>query len=420
MEALVIKGGRRLKGRVRVSGAKNAVLPIMAASLLTQEECVIRNVPRLRDVRTMAALLEELGVDVGWYGDVLRLKAGKIKSPVAPYELVRTMRASVLVLGPLVAREGYARVSLPGGCAIGERPIDLHIEGLRTLGAHVELDRGYVVAKAPRLKGGIFVFDKVTVTGTENLLMAAVLAEGESVFENVALEPEVWDLVEVLVKMGAKIERFNGNCVRVQGVDELSGFEHEVMPDRIEAATFLIAGAMAGEEVVVEGAVKEHLLAVLSKLSQCGVRVEEVDGGLKVYGCDTIRAVDVETSPYPGFPTDVQAQYMAMMCVAEGTSVIRENIFPKRFLHAAELKRMGADITVEVGRAVVKGVDRLLGAPVMASDLRASSSLVLAGLVAEGETTVLRIYHLDRGYEDFDGKLRSLGACVERVKVPGV
>ncbi len=416
MEALIVEGGRRLRGRVRVSGAKNAVLPIMAASLLTDEECVIRNVPNLRDVRTMVALLEKLGVSCHWSGDTLRLRASRIESPVAPYELVKTMRASVLVLGPLVARERFARVSLPGGCAIGERPIDLHIKGLQQMGVQVELEEGYVVARVDTLRGALYTFDRVTVTGTENIVMAAVMARGESILENVAQEPEVWDLIEVLKKMGARIERLDVNALRVEGVDRLSGFEHEVMPDRIEAATFLIAGAMAGEEVVVEGACKEHLFAVLSKLSQCGVKVEEVEGGLKVFGCERIRAVDMETFPYPGFPTDVQAQYMAMMCIAHGTSVITENIFERRFMHVAELRRMGADITVEGKRAVVRGVEKLTGAPVMASDLRASSSLVLAGLVASGTTKVSRIYHLDRGYERFDEKLRSLGAAVRRVK----
>ncbi len=416
MEALVIEGGVRLKGEVLVSGAKNAVLPIMAACLLTDGECVIRNVPDLRDVRTMLKLLDALGVDIDWRGRELRLRAKRIKEPVAPYDLVKTMRASVLVLGPLVARERFAKVSLPGGCAIGERPIDLHIKGLRQLGVEVDLEKGYVIADAKRLEGSIFAFDKVTVTGTENLIMASVMAKGETILENVAQEPEVWDLVEVLKKMGAKIEKLDVNAVRIEGVERLSGFEHEVMPDRIEAATFLIAGAMAGEEVLVRNAIKEHMVAVLTKLSECGVRMEFLPEGIKVYGCDRIKAVDMETFPYPGFPTDVQAQYMAMMCIAEGTSVITENIFERRFMHVAELRRMGADITVEGKRAVVRGVKKLKGAPVMASDLRASSSLVLAALVAEGNSKVSRIYHLDRGYEKFDEKLRKLGARIWRVK----
>ncbi|BAT72536.1 UDP-N-acetylglucosamine 1-carboxyvinyltransferase [Thermosulfidibacter takaii ABI70S6] len=416
MEALIVEGGARLKGEVQISGAKNAVLPIMAATLLTDEECVIKNVPDLRDVRTMLRLLEELGVECTKDGSEVRIRAKSIKNPVAPYELVKTMRASVLVLGPLVARERFAKVSLPGGCAIGERPIDLHINGLRQLGVDVELEHGYVVAKAQKLKGNVYVFDKVTVTGTENIVMAAVLAEGETILENVAQEPEVWDTIEVLKKMGAKIDKVDGNTLRIKGVDKLRGFEHEVMPDRIEAATFLIAGAMAGEEVVVKGAQKEHLVAVLTKLNQCGVKIEDIEVGLKVYGCDVIRAVDMETFPYPGFPTDVQAQYMAMMCIANGTSVITENIFERRFMHVAELRRMGADITVEGKRAVVRGVDKLVGAPVMASDLRASSSLVLAALVAEGESKISRIYHLDRGYERFDKKLEKLGAKIRRIK----
>ncbi len=415
MEALVIEGGKKLKGTVRISGAKNAVLPIMAASLLTDEECVIKNVPKLRDVKTMLMLLEELGVEHRWERDTLILKASKIKNPVAPYDLVKTMRASVLVLGPLTAREGYAKVSMPGGCAIGERPIDLHINGLKQMGVEVDLEHGYVVAKN-KPQGGLYVFDKVTVTGTENLVMAASLAPGETVLENTAQEPEVWDLIAVLRKMGAKIEKLNGNILKIQGVDKLSGFEHEVMPDRIEAATFLIAGAMASEKITVLGAKKEHLTAVLAKLQQCGVRIEDVEGGLKVYGCERIRSADMETFPYPGFPTDVQAQYMAMMCIADGTAVITENIFERRFMHVAELRRMGADITVEGKRAVVRGVKKLVGAPVMASDLRASSSLVLAALVAEGESKISRIYHLDRGYEAFDEKLRKLGANIRRIK----
>ncbi len=416
MEALIVEGGARLNGEVTVSGAKNAVLPILAATLLTDEECVIENVPDLRDVRTMLSLLEELGVEWSWQKNVVRIRASEIKNPVAPYDLVKTMRASVLVLGPLVAREGYAEVSMPGGCAIGERPIDLHIKGLRKLGVEVELRHGYVVAKVDRLRGGMYVFDKVTVTGTENVLMAAVLAEGETILENVAQEPEVWDLIAVLKKMGAKIEKLDGNILRVSGVDRLRGFKHKVMPDRIEAATFLIAGAMAGDEVVVRGAEPEHMVAVLSKLESCGVRIERVEGGLKVFGCDVIKAVDMETFPYPGFPTDVQAQYMAMMSIADGTSVITENIFERRFMHVAELRRMGADITVDGKRAVVRGVEKLIGAPVMASDLRASSSLVLAALVAEGTSKVSRIYHLDRGYERFDEKLRMLGAKIRRVR----
>lgn len=417
MEALIVEGGYRLSGRVKISGAKNAVLPIMAACILTDEECIVENVPNLRDVRTMLEILESLGVDVSYEGNKVILKAKEIKSPVAKYELVKTMRASVLVLGPLTARCGYAKVSMPGGCAIGERPIDLHIRGLETLGATVEMDDGYVVAKVRgRLKGARYVFDKVTVTGTENLLMAASLAEGETILVNVAEEPEVMELVDVLKKMGAFIEYCEPRVLRIIGKQRLSGFIHTVMPDRIEAATFLISGALAGDVVDVIGAKKAHLESVIAKLVECGVKLEEIEDGIRVYGCDRIIARDIKTAPYPGFPTDVQAQYMAMMSVAEGVSVIEENIFEKRFMHAAELRRMGADITVDGHRAIVRGVKELRGAPVMASDLRASASLVIAGLVAKGLTKVSRLYHLDRGYEFFDEKLRNLGAKVWRIR----
>ncbi len=416
MEALVVEGGVRLSGEVEISGAKNAVLPIMAASLLTDKECVIHNVPDLRDVRTMVKLLEILGVEVSWNDKTLRIKAGRIKEPLAPYDLVKTMRASVLVLGPLLAREGYAKVSLPGGCAIGERPIDLHIKGLKALSASVDIEEGYVIAKADRMKGATFAFDKVTVTGTENIVMASVMAEGETVLENVAQEPEVWDLITVLKKMGALIEKVEPNSLRIMGVKSLSGFEHKVMPDRIEAATFLITGAMCSEKITIKGAKKEHLVAVLSKLYECGIKITSQENALIVDGADEILPADVETNPYPGFPTDVQAQYMAMMSIAKGTSVITENIFEKRFTHAAELRRMGANIIVDANKAIVRGVKELKGAPVMASDLRASASLVIAALAAKGKSKISRIYHLDRGYENFDGKLKSLGAKIWRIK----
>ncbi len=416
MEALIVEGGTRLKGSVDISGAKNAVLPIMAAALLTSEECVIRNVPDLRDVRTMVKLLETLGVYISWEKDVLKIKAERIKEPLAPYELVKTMRASVLVLGPLVAREGFAKVSLPGGCAIGERPIDLHIKGLKALGADVDIEEGYVVAKVSKLKGTLYIFDKVTVTGTENIVMAAVKAEGETILENVAQEPEVWDLINVLKKMGAKIEKIEPNSLRITGVKELSGFEHEVMPDRIEAATFLITGALCSEYLMLNNVKAEHMVAVISKLKECGVEIEVQPPGLLVKGAEVINPADVETQPYPGFPTDVQAQYMAMMCLAQGTSVITENIFEKRFTHAAELRRMGANIVVDGNKAIVRGVKKLKGAPVMASDLRASASLVIAALAAQGKSKISRIYHLDRGYEAFDKKLEALGARIRRIK----
>lgn len=417
MEALIVEGGFRLSGKVEISGAKNAVLPIMAATLLTDEECVIENVPHLRDVYTMVKLLESLGAEVRWEGKTLFIKTSRIKNPVAPYDLVKTMRASVLVLGPLIARCGFAKVSLPGGCAIGERPIDLHLKGFESLGTMVDIDEGYVVARVKdRLRGNRYVFGKVTVTGTENVLMASVLAEGETILVNIAEEPEVIELIEVLKKMGAIVEEVEPRVLRVVGVERLGGFTHRVMPDRIESATFIIAGIMAGEVIDIIGVNCDHLAAVLDKLKECGAKFELIDGGLRVYGSDRIIARDVETAPYPGFPTDVQAQYMALMTIAEGRSIIVETIFEKRFMHAAELRRMGAKIMIEGQKAIVEGVKKLKGAPLMASDLRASAGLVLAALVAEGKSKISRVYHLDRGYEKFDEKLRSLGARIWRVK----
>ncbi|MGB9667414.1 MAG: UDP-N-acetylglucosamine 1-carboxyvinyltransferase, partial [Thermosulfidibacteraceae bacterium] len=340
-----------------------------------------------------------------------------VKEPFAPYDLVRTMRASVLVLGPLIARCGFAKVSMPGGCAIGERPINLHLRGFETLGAVIDIDSGYVIAKVEgKLTGNRYVFEKVTVTGTENVIMAASLSEGETVLVNVAEEPEVVELIDVLRKMGAEIEEIEPRVLRISGKEKLGGFRHRVMPDRIEAATFIIASTMVGECVDIIDVKCEHLEAVLEKLKECGARFESIDRGLKVYGAEKILARDVETAPYPGFPTDVQAQYMAMMTIAEGVSIITETIFEKRFMHAAELRRMGADIVVEGQRAIVKGVKELKGAPLMASDLRASASLVIAALAARGVSKISRLYHLDRGYEKFDEKLRSLGARVWRVK----
>lgn len=417
MEALIVEGGVRLSGKVEISGAKNAVLPIMAATLLTDEECVIENVPRLRDVYTMVKLLESLGAEVRWEDRTLFIRTSRIKNPIAPYDLVKTMRASVLVLGPLIARCGFAKVSLPGGCAIGERPIDLHLKGFESLGTTVDIDEGYVVAEVKgRLRGNRYVFEKVTVTGTENVLMASVLAEGETILVNVAEEPEVVELIEVLKKMGAMVEEVEPRVLRVVGAGKLGGFTHRVMPDRIESATFIIAGIMAGEVIDIIGVNCDHLTAVLDKLKECGARFESIEGGLRVYGVDRIIARDVETAPYPGFPTDVQAQYTALMTIAEGISVITETIFEKRFMHAAELRRMGAKITIDGQRAIVEGVKKLKGAPLMASDLRASAGLVLAALVAEGKSKISRVYHLDRGYERFDEKLRSLGARIWRVK----
>ena len=418
MEAFIIEGGRPLKGRVRVSGAKNAVLPLMAAALLTREPCVLEGVPRLRDVHTMVTLLRALGSQVEWKGERLTIHTPRLSSWKAPYELVRTMRASILVLGPMVARFCKAQISLPGGCAIGVRPIDLHLKALERLGADITLEGGYVVAKCRRLKGNTVYFDKVTVTGTENILMAAVLAQGETILENCAKEPEVHELAQVLKAMGASIEGEGTDTIHVHGVEELGGYRHRVMPDRIEAATLIIAGAITGGEVEVEGVIPQHVEAVTQKLTEAGVDLQIEGEEIKVRGHSRPRAVDITTLPYPGFPTDAQAQFMSLMTLAQGTSVITEKIFENRFLHAAELQRMGAQIKVEGNRAVVKGVEKLKGAPVMATDLRASASLVLAALAAEGTTRISRIYHLDRGYESLDKKLALLGALIERVPEP--
>ncbi len=417
MEALIIEGGNPLHGRVKVGGAKNAVLPLMAAALLTHETCILENVPHLRDVNTMVRLLKALGAEVEWEKEKgkLHIRAQELPHPEAPYDLVKTMRASVLVLGPLVGRCRRAKVSLPGGCAIGVRPIDLHLKALEKLGAHIVLEEGYVVASCKELKGTTLYFDKVTVTGTENILMAATLAQGETVLENCAREPEVQELIRVLKAMGARIEGEGTDTIRVQGVKELGGYRHRVMPDRIEAATLIIAGAITRGEVTVEEVVPLHLEAVTRKLQEAGVELEICPQSIHVKGKGRARAVDINTLPYPGFPTDVQAQFMALMTLARGTSVITENIFENRFLHAAELKRMGADIRVDGNQAVVKGVDSLKGAPLMATDLRASASLVLAALAARGTSRVSRIYHLDRGYEKLDEKLATLGASIKRI-----
>ena len=416
MDKLSIEGGHRLEGEVRASGAKNAALPILCASLLTAEPLTLANVPRLNDVRTMQTLLAQMGValDMGEPGTV-RLEAAHIGWPLAPYELVKTMRASILALGPLVARCGEARVSLPGGCAIGLRPVDQHVKGLQAMGAAIDLEHGYISATG-RLRGTKFVFDIATVTGTENLLMAATLAEGTTVLENAAREPEVVDLARCLTAMGARIAGAGTDRITVEGVTRLSGATHAVMPDRIETGTFLAAVAATGGRVTVTGTQPDSLDAVLTKLREAGATVT-VDG-------DTIRlerdgplvAVNLRTAPHPGFPTDMQAQFMALAARAEGTAVITETIFENRMMHVQELRRLGADIEVEGSTAVVKGVAKLTGADVMATDLRASACLVIAGLVAEGRTTIDRIYHLDRGYERIEEKLSGLGARIERVR----
>lgn len=417
MYSLVINGGRPLNGEVQISGAKNAVLPILAATLLTPERCVLRRVPDLSDVNYMARILTELGAKVRVQGGTIVVAAERVRG-VAGYDLVRKMRGSICVLGPLLARLREAQVSLPGGCVIGARPIDLHLKGLRGLGASITIDKGFVCAKARRLTGAeLFLGGRSgpTVLGTANVLMAAVLAEGVTVIESAACEPEVVDLAHFLIAMGAKIEGVGSPTLRVTGVRELHGAEHEVIPDRIEAATFAIAAAATQGEVTLRGARPEHLTAVLDKLQEAGTRLRRVTGGLTVTGGRRPRPTDVTTQPYAGFPTDAQAQMMVLMTQAPGISIITERIYESRFMHVSELARLGADITLEGPSAVVKGATRLSGAPVMASDLRASAALVLAGLVAQGETRVRRIYHLDRGYERLDAKLAGLGAQVRRV-----
>jgi UDP-N-acetylglucosamine 1-carboxyvinyltransferase len=426
MDKFLITGGRRLEGNVAISGAKNAALPAMTAALLTDQRVILKNVPRVRDISTLRSLLEDLGVDSSVtheaHGNRIEIEARQLLNPVAPYELVKQMRASVLVLGPLVARFGQARVSLPGGCAIGVRPINLHLKGLEKLGATISFDHGYVNARADRLRGTDFYFDTTSVTGTENLMMAATLADGTTVLENAAREPEVQDLADLLNKMGAQIEGAGTHKIQIRGVARLQGAEHTVIPDRIEAATFLTAAAITGGELVVDRCHPEHLTSVLAKLEEVGVQVirgagQGSNGGptLAFKAGNKLRALDVTTQVYPGFPTDMQAQYMALMTQAEGSSVITETIFENRFMHALELARMGADITVNGRRAVVRGKTPLSGAEIQASDLRASASLVLAGLAAEGETLINRVYHIDRGYERIEEKLTRVGAQIVRI-----
>ncbi len=419
MDRLIITGGRRLTGEVAISGAKNAALPILCAALLTREPLTLTNVPRLNDIRTMLRLLEQMGVKVMREGDTVSLDASTLHDPTAPYELVKTMRAAILVLGPLVARHGEARVSLPGGCAIGARPVDQHIKGLNAMGATVTVDHGYVHAVAKRLKGARIFTDMVTVTGTENLMMASCLAEGETVIENAAREPEVVDLAQCLNAMGARVSGAGTDVIRIQGVQRLHGATHRIMPDRIETGTYLCAAAVTGGDIRLIGTSSGYLDAVVDKLMDagCDIESEKAPGheAIRLKAPHRLKAVSIRTAPYPGFPTDMQAQFMAINTVAEGTAVIRETIFENRFMHAVELARLGADIRIDGNTAVVTGVHKLTGATVMATDLRASASLVIAGLVAEGETVVDRIYHLDRGYERLEGKLAELGARVRRV-----
>lgn len=419
MDKFKIQGGRRLEGTVQISGAKNAALPIMAAALLTSEKVQLDNIPRVRDIITMAKLLAHMKAHVVAQDlppSAMTIQTEQISHTEAPYELVKTMRASVLTLGPLVARFGYARVSLPGGCAIGARPIDLHIQALEKMGAKIAIEHGYVEARAERLRGAEIHFDKITVTGTENILMAAVLAEGETVLTNAAREPEVTDLAELLTKMGAKIEGAGSDTIRVRGVEKLHGTTHYVIPDRIEAGTFLVAGAITGGEILLTGCEPKHLTAVIEKLAACGVEIRaEGKGELRVRVPGKLSAADITTEEYPGFATDMQAQYMTLATQARGSSVITETIFENRFMHASEMVRMGANIEVDGRKAVVHGPTPLSGTAIIASDLRASASLVLAGLVANNTTYVDRVYHIDRGYERIENKLRDLGAQIERV-----
>ncbi len=415
MDRIIIEGGKRLEGSVRLSGAKNAALPVIASSLLTDGWNIFHNVPDLADITTTKKLLAGFGTEIE--GDeTLRVNAGNITRYEAPYDLVRTMRASILVLGPLVARMGRARVSLPGGCAIGARPVNLHLKALQAMGAEIELKDGYVEARAPRLRGATIYFDISTVTGTENIMMAAALAKGTTIIENAAREPEIVNLADVLKGMGAKIRGAGTDIVEIEGVQTLSPVEAEIIPDRIEAGTYMIAAGLTGGDIRIFGCVPGHLDAVITKLRETGIEIIPIDGGLRVIGKRDITSVDVQTLPYPGFPTDLQAQIMVLMSVGGGSSVIKETVFENRFMHVNELMRMGADITVDNNSAIVRGVPLLRGAPVMATDLRASASLILAGLAAEGTTEISRIYHIDRGYERIEEKFSSIGADIRRVK----
>ncbi len=417
MDKLKIQGGTPLKGEVQISGAKNAALPILCAALLTREPLRLRNVPDLADVATMLKILRQTGVTVAQDAEFgVELEAGNVAKFEAPYDLVKTMRASILMLGPLIARFGEARVSLPGGCAIGERPVDLHVKGLQAMGAEIQIDHGYILAKAARLKGARIFMDKVTVTGTENLMMAATLADGITILENSAREPEVVDLANCLMAMGAKIKGHGTDVITIQGVSRLVGAAHSIMPDRIETGTFLVAAAATGGEIVATNTRSDILESVLDKLEEANARIERGNDFIKLSMRGPNHGVSLRTAPFPAFPTDMQAQFMAMNSVADGTTVITETIFENRYMHVQELRRLGANIEVEGNAAIVRGVPKLQGATVMATDLRASASLVIAGLIAHGYTLIERIYHLDRGYEHIEQKLGQLGAQIERVK----
>ena len=416
MDKLLIQGGTQLSGEIAISGAKNAALPILCAALLTAEPVTFTNVPQLKDIGTLLELLAQMGVKVAREADTVTLDASGLNNPVAPYEMVKTMRASILVLGPLVARCGEARVSLPGGCAIGARPVDQHIKGLQAMGAELRVEHGYVHATVSRLKGARLFTDMVTVTGTENLMMAATLADGETIIENAAREPEIVDLANCLVAMGAQVSGAGSDVIRVRGGARLHGATHRIMPDRIETGTYLCAAAVSAGSVRLTGTRSDYLDAVIDKLTEAGCEVVSEPDAIRLRAPARLNAVSLRTAPYPAFPTDMQAQFMAINCVAKGVAMIRETIFENRFMHAVELQRLGADIRIDGNTALVQGVDRLQGATVMATDLRASASLVVAGLVAEGETLIERIYHLDRGYEGLESKLAALGARVRRVK----
>ena len=419
MEKIVIEGGRPLKGTVTISGAKNAALPIIAACLLTGGWHRLSRVPHLRDIETIRLIMSNLGVDFHEEDGDLLVNSEDVHKYEAPYNLVKTMRASILLLGPLLARMGKARISLPGGCAIGARPVNLHLKALAAMGVEMRLEQGYIHAQVDRLKGANIFFDITTVTGTENIMMAAVMADGQTILQNAAKEPEVQDLADLLRSMGAQINGDGTDTIVIDGVKDLKPTpRHHIIPDRIEAGTFMIAAAMTKGDIHVNGCRPEHLAAVMERLQSVGAELDRTGEGVRVRGPRTIKSVDIKTMPFPGFPTDLQAQFMALMCIANGSSLIKETIFENRFIHVSELKRMGADIKINGPHALVRGIDRLMAAPVMATDLRASASLILAGLVAEeGNTEVNRIYHLDRGYENLEEKFRSLGANIWREKV---
>ena len=415
MSSIVIEGGRPLVGTVKISSAKNAVLPVLAASLLTESQCIIEDAPELEDVKVMIEVLKSLGARAQREGDSIKITASEINSFEAPYDLVRKMRASFLVMGPLLARKGRARISMPGGCAIGSRPIDLHLKGFAALGAEIELGHGYVEAKSKKLTGSTIYLDFPSVGATENIMMAAALAEGQTTIENAAKEPEIIDIANFLNSMGAKIRGAGTDIIKIEGVKELSGISYTVIPDRIETGTFLVAGAITGGNILLENVVPEHLKPVIAKLIECGATITEEPEGLRVIGNGRPMASDVKTMPYPGFPTDMQAQIMAYLSTALGTSMVIETVFENRFMHVEELKRMGAKIKIEGRSAVIEGVEKLSGAPVKATDLRAGAALILAGLAAEGTTRVMNTYHIDRGYVNIVEKLQNLGASIKKV-----